>query len=110
MRPGAELHFAHFALVVLVSAPGVCVTPGVQSTPLGEQCPPSDPGGMLFIVCYQFFFFLVQFLFHIGVLLIYTAVLVSGVRQSDSVAQMHTSILFQTVQLSFHSHSVLLLR
>ena len=90
----------------------MCVTPGVQSTPLGEQCPPSDPGGMLFIVCYQFFFFffLIQFLFHIGVLLIYTAVLVSGVRQSDSVAQIHISILFQTVQLSFHSHSVLLLR
>ena len=28
----------------------MCVTPGVQSTPLEEQCPPSDPGGMLFIV------------------------------------------------------------
>ena len=86
----------------------MCVTPGMQNTPLGEQCPPSDRGGDAFYSMLPVF--LVQFLFHIGVSLIYTAVLVLGVQQSDSVAQIHISILFQTVQLSFHSLSVLLLR
>lgn len=33
--------------------------------------------------------FLAEFLFHIGVLLIRTAVLVLGAQQSDSVAQIH---------------------
>ena len=40
------------------------------------------------------YLFIFNFLFYIGVLLIYKDVLVSGVQQRDLVTHIHTSILF----------------
>ena len=49
-------------------------------------------------VLFHFFSkFFTLFLFYIGVQLIYTIVLASGVRQSDSLIHTHVSILFQVL-------------
>lgn len=36
----------------------MCVTPGMQNTPLGEQCPPFDLGGDAFYSMLPVFLFL----------------------------------------------------
>jgi len=54
---------------------------------------PQDEGNFLN------FFILLKFLFHIGIWLIDTVVLASGVQQSDSVIHIHVFILFQILFL-----------
>ena len=51
------------------------------------------------ILALFFFSFLFQFIFYIGVYLIYSVVLVSGVQESDLVIHIHMSIIIQILFL-----------
>ena len=50
---------------------------------------------LFYALCFWVSFLFYNFLFYIGVWLIYNVVLVSGVQQSHSVIHIHVSILFQ---------------